>query len=167
LLSASYSLAYLADDWRSKKAVKNDYPPKSLPLKGPYLTRIHRCPCTRIWQLTKLSAKLWRSCIFFAGEEAGERNQPALKMHESVMSRVVATRALWRMVEGDPITGQVRLGVGAFELAMRFVNQQPGFFTRARCVLRPPWAVASYPVRSRLKGRLWEQRLTWFERFNS
>jgi DNA-binding IclR family transcriptional regulator len=48
-----------------------------------------------------------------------------LSMHKSVVSRLVATLREWRMVEQNPATGRLRLGVGAFELGMRFANQEP------------------------------------------
>jgi DNA-binding IclR family transcriptional regulator len=48
-----------------------------------------------------------------------------LGMHKSVVSRLVATLREWRMVEQNPTSGRLRLGVGTFELGMRFANQEP------------------------------------------
>ena len=48
-----------------------------------------------------------------------------LAMHKSIVSRLVASLREWRLIEQDATTKRVRLGVGAFELGMRFANQQP------------------------------------------
>lgn len=48
-----------------------------------------------------------------------------LGMHKSIVSRLVTSLAEWRMVERDPATKRVRLGLGALQLGMQVANQNP------------------------------------------
>jgi DNA-binding IclR family transcriptional regulator len=48
-----------------------------------------------------------------------------LKMHKSIVSRLVTSLAEWRMVERDPVTKRVRLSIGALQLGMQVANQNP------------------------------------------
>jgi DNA-binding IclR family transcriptional regulator len=48
-----------------------------------------------------------------------------LKMHKSIVSRLVTTLCEWRMLERDPMTKRVRLGVGVLQLGMQMANQNP------------------------------------------
>lgn len=48
-----------------------------------------------------------------------------LGMHKSIVSRLVTSLAEWRMVERDPATKRIRLGVGALHLGMLVANQNP------------------------------------------
>jgi DNA-binding IclR family transcriptional regulator len=46
-----------------------------------------------------------------------------LDMHKSIVSRLVSTLCEWRMLERDPATKRVRLGIGALQLGMQVANQ--------------------------------------------
>jgi DNA-binding IclR family transcriptional regulator len=46
-------------------------------------------------------------------------------IHKSVVSRIVARLRTWRLLEQDPSTKRVRIGIGAFQLGALFVNGQP------------------------------------------
>jgi DNA-binding IclR family transcriptional regulator len=48
-----------------------------------------------------------------------------LDMHKSIVSRLVTTLCEWRMLERDPVTKRVRLGLGALQLGMQVANQKP------------------------------------------
>jgi DNA-binding IclR family transcriptional regulator len=48
-----------------------------------------------------------------------------LGMHKSVVSRLAATLCEWRMLEQDPSTRRLRLGLAVFQLGMRFANHDP------------------------------------------
>lgn len=48
-----------------------------------------------------------------------------LKMHKSIVSRLVTSLCEWRMLERDPATKRVRLGMGALQLGMQVANQNP------------------------------------------
>jgi DNA-binding IclR family transcriptional regulator len=48
-----------------------------------------------------------------------------LKMHKSIVSRLVTTLCEWRMLERNPLTKRVRLGVGVLQLGMQMANQNP------------------------------------------
>lgn len=48
-----------------------------------------------------------------------------LGFHKSIVSRLVSTLRESRLIEQDPVTRRVRIGVGAFQLGTLFVNQQP------------------------------------------
>lgn len=48
-----------------------------------------------------------------------------LGMHKSIVSRLVTCLADWRMVERDPTTKRIRLGLGALNLGMQVANQNP------------------------------------------
>lgn len=47
-----------------------------------------------------------------------------LGMHKSVVSRLVAALRRWRILEQDPATRRVRVGVGAFRLGAIFATRQ-------------------------------------------
>lgn len=46
-----------------------------------------------------------------------------LGMHKSIASRLVSSLCEWRMLERDPVTKHVRLGMGAWQLGMLVANQ--------------------------------------------
>ncbi|MCC6535235.1 MAG: IclR family transcriptional regulator [Burkholderiales bacterium] len=46
-----------------------------------------------------------------------------LGMHKSVASRLVSCLCEWRMLERDPDSKRIRLGMGAWQLGMRVANQ--------------------------------------------
>jgi len=46
-----------------------------------------------------------------------------LGMHKSVASRLVSTLCEWRMLERDPATKRIRLGMGALQLGMQVANR--------------------------------------------
>jgi DNA-binding IclR family transcriptional regulator len=48
-----------------------------------------------------------------------------LQVHKSIVSRLVSTLRKWRLLEQDPATKLVRIGIGAFQLGALFVNRQP------------------------------------------
>jgi DNA-binding IclR family transcriptional regulator len=48
-----------------------------------------------------------------------------LAIHKSVVSRMVAALRTWRLLEQDPETKRVRIGIGAFQLGALFMNRQP------------------------------------------
>jgi DNA-binding IclR family transcriptional regulator len=48
-----------------------------------------------------------------------------LRIHKSIASRLVASLRAWRLLEQDPATKRVRIGIGAFQLGSLFVNRQP------------------------------------------
>lgn len=48
-----------------------------------------------------------------------------LDMHKSIVSRLVSDLCEWQMLERDPLTKKVRLGLGAFQLGMLVANQNP------------------------------------------
>ncbi len=48
-----------------------------------------------------------------------------LGIHKSVVSRLAGTLCAWRMLEQNPATRRLRLGVGLFQLGMQFADQQP------------------------------------------
>ena len=47
-----------------------------------------------------------------------------LGIHKSIVSRMVASLRAWRLLEQDPGTRRVRIGIGAFQLGALFVNRQ-------------------------------------------
>jgi DNA-binding IclR family transcriptional regulator len=48
-----------------------------------------------------------------------------LGMHKSIVSRLAATLRAWKMLEQDPETRRFRIGAGAFQIGMLFVDRQP------------------------------------------
>lgn len=48
-----------------------------------------------------------------------------LRFHKSIVSRLVANLREWRLIEQDPATRRVRIGIGAFQLGALYVNRQP------------------------------------------
>jgi IclR family KDG regulon transcriptional repressor len=48
-----------------------------------------------------------------------------LDMHKSIVSRLVTALCEWRMLERDPVTKRVRLGLGALQLGMQVANHNP------------------------------------------
>ena len=46
-----------------------------------------------------------------------------LDMHKSIASRLVTSLCDWRMLERDPLTKRIRLGMGAWQLGMLVSNQ--------------------------------------------
>lgn len=48
-----------------------------------------------------------------------------LRLHKSVVSRLVSSLHGWRMLEKDPVTKRVGIGVGAFQIGTQFLNRHP------------------------------------------
>lgn len=48
-----------------------------------------------------------------------------LGIHKSIVSRMVASLRMWRLLEQDPATKRVRIGPGAFQLGTLFINREP------------------------------------------
>lgn len=48
-----------------------------------------------------------------------------LGIHKSIVSRTVSSLRRWRLLEQDPETRRVRIGIGAFQLGALFLDRQP------------------------------------------